>query len=237
MSLAAEYPAHPLFLSGSGFDAVSLAHMMFNMDFYEFIDIRNRTANVDSNQFISLLDSIHSIENLRWPEQGETAVIWEISLYNPVMCNNGIEDYTGMFLLTNSREESLFSPIGILPAINANSANQELAIDFMQFLLSEEMQSSTELLFNPVNKNASAEMAALMLAEVRAGGYAADDFDLERNIAIFNELAGQTAVARHSDAFISDFVWSEMTRFFTGEVSSEQAARNLQSRLNTYLNE
>jgi multiple sugar transport system substrate-binding protein len=237
MPLATRYPDNPLFISGSGLDALSLAEMMFNIDFYEFIDIRNKTANVDSEKFISLLNNINSIDNLRWPEAGETAVLLEMMLYNPAMTQNGVEDYTGAFLLTNDRGEGLFSPIGFLPSVNAKSANQELAIDFMRFLLSEEMQSSPELLFNPINKKASAEMAALVLAEVRAGGFAAADFDLEHNISIFNELAERAAVAKHSDAFINDFVWTEMTRFFTGEVNAEQAARNLQSRLNTYLNE
>ena len=237
LTLAANYPDNPLFLSGTGLDAVSLAHMMFGMDFYDFIDLRNKTVSVDGAKFISMLEKINSICNIRWPEQGETAVLLEVLLYNPAMSINGVEDYTGMFLLTNDKGESLFSPIGFLPSINANSTNQELAIDFMQFLLSEEIQSSPELMFNPVNILASAEMAALVLAEVRAGGFAAPDFNLERNITIFNALADNLAVVKHSDSFINDFVWTEMTRYFNGEVSAEQAARNLQSRLNTYLNE
>jgi multiple sugar transport system substrate-binding protein len=207
------------------------------MNFDEFIDVHNSQANVESEKFISLLENINSIENLRWPEPGETAVLWELALYNPAMNQNGVEDYTGTFLLTNDNGESLFSPVGFLPSVNAGSANGELAIDFIQFLISEEMQSSPELLFNPVNINASAEMAALVLAEVRAGGFAAADFNLERNITIFNQLAGRTAVVRNSDAFINRFVWDEMTRYFDGEASAEQTAKNLQSRLNTYLKE
>ena len=80
-------------------------------------------------------------------------------------------------------------------------------------------------------------MAVLMLEEVRAGGYAADDFDLTRNIAKFNQLAKNLTAVSHSDWFINSFVRDEMTRFFSGEITAEQTAANLQSRLHTYLNE
>ena len=237
MSLAAEEPDVPLFISATGLCAVSLTHMMFEMNFSDYIDVRNKEANVDNEKFMSLLKNVSSIENLRVREPGEMGIVWEILIYNPVMSVNGIEDYSGLFLLTNDDGESLFSPVGFLPSLNKNSPNQELALDFMRFLVSEEIQSSPELMFNPVNRNASAEMAVLVLGQVRAGGYAAEGFDLERNIAIFNELVESLRVVRHSDVFISNFVRAELTRYFDGEVGLEQAAKNLQARLNTYLNE
>jgi hypothetical protein len=107
----------------------------------------------------------------------------------------------------------------------------------MRFLVSEEVQSSLELRNNPINKRASAEMAALLLDEIRAGGYEAYGFDLENNIRLFNELVEQINVVETSDTFIIGFVRHELGRFFNGEVSAEEAARNLQSRLNMYLRE
>jgi multiple sugar transport system substrate-binding protein len=237
LALAAKHSETPLFLSGTGIDSVSLAYMMFGMDFNDFIDVSNKKADVDSEKFISMLEKINSISNLRWLEPGETALIWEVAMYNPAMNSNGLEDYTGMFLLVNEKGGSLFSPVGFLPSVNANSPNRELAFDFMQFLLSEETQSSPELMFNPINKKSSAEMAALVLANVRAEGYAADGFDLEKNISLFNGLAERLTVVQYSDSFVNQFVWDELTRYFDGEVSAEQAAKNLQSRLNTYLKE
>lgn len=237
LSLADKYSENPLFLSSSGFSALNMAYIMFSTDFDSYIDVQNKNANIDNEKFISMLESINSLNNLRWPEQGETALMWELLLYNPAMCSNGMEDYTDMFLLTNDKGESLFSSAGFIPSINANSPNQELAVDFMQFLLSDEMQSSSELMFNPVNRNSSAEMAALFLAEAQAEGYAAEDFNLENNIKAFNELAERLTVVEYSDSFVTQFVRDELTRYFEGEVSAEQAAKNLQSRLNTYLKE
>ena len=238
IQLAARYPDNPLFLSSFGFfEPVTLAYTLFSLDFGYFIDLPNRTANVDSEKFISMLENINSIPNLRWPDVGETALMWELILFNPTMNNIGIEDYAWVFLLTNNRGEALASTMGFLPAVNANSANQDLAVDFMRFLVSEEVQSSLELTSNPINKRASADLATLLLSEVRAGGYAAYGFDLENNIRLFNELVQYLSVVNNSDSFITGFVREEVARFFWGEVTAEQAARNLQSRLTMYLRE
>jgi len=221
---------------------LGLAYMLFDMSFNEFIDIGNKAANVDSEKFISLLEAVNSLENrLSTQNSGDVPLIRQYFLYTPVMTNAGTIDYTDLFLLTDDNENTLFTTIGFLPAVNANSgANKDLAVDFIRFLLSEEMQSSTELLFCPVNKKAAAEMAALTLADVQAGGHAPDGFSnnsFESNITIFNELAQGLTVVKHSDHFINDFVVAELMRYFQGEVSAEQAAKSLQSRLNTYLKE
>ena len=238
IKLAGENPENQLISSGGGMSAPMLAMQMFDLNFNEFIDIRNKTANVDNEKFISLLENINSIaDNLNFRYSWETALIIEHFLYNPVNSVNGLVDYTGMFLLKGDNGGSLITPFGFLPAVNANGENQGLAVKFMQFLISYETQSSPELMFNPINRKASASMAALLLGEIRAGGYAAEGFDLLQNIALFNGLADRLTIVKNSDHFINDFIRTEIMRYFDGEVSAQQAARNLQSRLNTYLNE
>jgi multiple sugar transport system substrate-binding protein len=239
LSLAARYPDNPLFLGSFvlGQGKVALAYKMFNLDFDYFMDLPNRTANVDNERFISMLESINEVRNIRWIQPSETAVLLELVIFNPVMTNIGVEDYSDVFLLTNDKGEALAWTLGFIPAVNANSQNQELAVEFIRFLVSKEVQSSLELRNNPINKMASAEMAALLLDEIRAGGYGAYGFDLENNIRLFNELVEQINVVETSDTFIIRFVREELGRFFSGEVSAEQAARNLQSRLNMYLRE
>jgi multiple sugar transport system substrate-binding protein len=153
------------------------------------------------------------------------------------MGSNGTEDYTGVFLLSNGEGKSPFSSVGFLPAVNANSANKELALDFLRFMLSEEMQSSPELLFNPINRKASAGLAAEIFASVEADGFAPEGFDLEANLDLFDNMADKLGVAEYSDRAVKEFVWAELERFFAGEVSALQAAANLQTTLNTYLKE
>ena len=238
MALAEAYPGNQLWLSGSGLGKTSFAYMLFTLDFDKYIDLVNRQANVNNESFISLLENVQALgDSLILYPPPESALFIEDMLFGPAMSMNGLVDYSDMVLMTNSRGEALVNTIGFMPAINANSASQDLAARFISFLLSVEMQSSLELMFNPVNKTATAEMANLLLESIRAGGYAAANFDLESNIAAFNRLANGLAISTTSDPFITNFVRAEMERFFDGEVTAQHAASNLQARLNTYLNE
>ena len=242
LALADKYPGTPLFNdSGFGMGQITLAIKLFDMDFDDFIDLPNKNVNVDGEKFISLLENVQSIAAvLAPPTRDETPLIRQLVLYSPTMSHVGTIEYENAFLLTDDDGQSVFLASGFVPAVNANSRNIELAIDFIRFLISEEMQSSPELVYCPVNKGAARESAELTLGDLQLGGYVPDGFDddkLEQNIAKFNELAERMSVVEFSDVFIRDFVIAEMKRFFTGEVSAEEAARNLQSRLNTYLKE
>ena len=62
-------------------------------------------------------------------------------------------------------------------------------------------------------------------------------YAIKFNENVKSALAENLTVAKHSDSTIDSFVWAEMTRFFNGETSAEQSAKNLQSRLSTYLKE
>jgi len=238
IALVEAYPGNQLWLSGSGLNSTTLALMLFTLDFDQYIDLMNRQANIDNENFITLLENVQSLgESLELYPLSENALFLEDMLYGPAMSMNGLMDYTYMVLMTNDRGEARFDSIGFTPAINANSTNQDLATKFITFLLSHEMQASPELMFNPVHRAATTEMATLLLESIRAGGYAAAGFDLENNITAFNRLAENLSVSNTSDPFITGFVMDEMTRFFDGEVTAQQAATNLQGRLTTYLNE
>ena len=242
LTLADKYPETPLFNdSGFGMGQITLAYKLFDMNFNDFVDLANKNVNIDGEQFITLLKNVQSIAGvLAPPTRDETPLIRQLVLYSPTMSHVGTIEYENVFLLTDDGGQSIFLSSGFVPAVNANSPNKELAIDFIRFLISEEMQSSPELVYCPVNKKAAQESAKLILGDLQLGGYAPDSFDndnLEQNIAKFDELAERMSVVEFSDVFIRDFVMSEMRRFFLGEVSAEQAAKNLQSKLNTYLKE
>lgn len=239
LALAGKYPENPLF-DGSGFGTskTSLAYKLFCLNFSDFLDMEMKEATVDNAEFISLLETVSSFPEPLAGYPG--ALIGQALVYTPAMTNNGTEDLSNMFLLTNAAGGALFDTVGFMPAINANSENKELAADFIKFLLSEETLTSPELYFCPVNKKAADEKAKLMFESVLAGGWAPEGFDyaaLERNIAAFNALAGKLSLVENADYFIRDFVTAEMERYFQGRQDAAQTAKNLQSRLNTYLKE
>ena len=242
ISLSERYPDTALFDgSGFGMGRVTLASQLFSIDFDDYVDYSNKKANIDGDKFISMLNDVRSIgDRLTIQKDGDVSLIRQLIVYSPVMCHRGTLDYTNMFLMTNANGDSNFMAGGFLPAVNANSNNKRLTIDFMKFLISEEIQSSPELSYCPVNKNAAAEAAKYILADTIAGGYELEGWgedNLERNSAIFDELAGKLTLIEYSDNFIREFASEEMARFFQGEISAEDAAKNLQFRLDTYLNE
>jgi multiple sugar transport system substrate-binding protein len=237
IALAHAYPDLEIFHSPMGMDATLLAYRVFELYFDEFIDLQNRVANVDNDKFINLLEDIKPIaDRIMVTSWATPPIVIETVLHNIVMNVEGIQDYTGFSIMTNSRGEGLVSARNHM-AINANSQNQELAARFLQFLLSEEMQSSPEMLATPVNRNAAITGSSAMLESQRVLGFMPEGVDFETNLAVFNSLADSLTIAGTSDPFIGDFVRTEMTRFFDGEVTAAQAARNLQARLTTYLNE
>jgi len=242
LTLAKKYPDNRLFNGGgAGMGQTTLAYKLFCLDFGNYLDIETKKVNVDNAQFISLLKNIQTLAGrLEIEKRGDTSLIRQYLVYSPAMTSNGTMDYANMFFMTNEAGQAAFNTFGFLPAINANSANKELAADFIQYLLSQEIQTSPELISCPVNKDAAAELAKLVFRDVSAGGYAPDGFDdnsLEQNIEKFNKLTERLSLVQNTDRFISDFVTAEMERYFQGEESAEQAAKNLQSRLNTYLTE
>ena len=239
LALSKKYPEAVLFNGGGmGMSESNLAYKLFCLHFKDFLDIENKQVNVDSAQFISMLENVHSLAGrLEIEERGDTSLLRQYILYSPANSSSGTLDYSKMFLLTNEEGQANFETVGFLPAINANSKKKELAADFLRFLLSEDVQTSPELLCCPVNRNAASALSKLVWEDVAAAGNAPDSFDIENNIEKLNELARQLAFVSYTDQFILNFVVEEMNRYFQGEESAEQAAKNLQSRLNTYLKE
>ena len=245
LSLADKYPGTPLFNdSGFGMGQVTLAYKLFGMYFGDFVDVANKNANVGGERFITLLENVKSIAGaLKPPKMDENPLIRQLVLYSPAMSHMGTVGYENVFLLADEAGQSIFlASGGLMPAVNANSPNKELAIDFIRFLISEDIQSSPELTCCPVNKKAALESARLLFGDLQLGGYVPDGFgdgDLAQNIAKFDELVERlsTCELAFSDVFIRDFAMAEMGRFFRGEASAEQAAKNLQAKLNTYLKE
>jgi len=238
VTMVQKNPDAPLFRSSSSMSPTALAFRWFLLDFQWYVDVGTKEAYIDNERFINLLESIQSISgNLRGSAQGESSLMLQLIMYNAVSSTGWVEDYQELFLLGNEDGKGLFSTIEFLPAINANSKNKELAVDFIRFLLSAEMQASPELMYCPVNRTAAADIAAIMFAETKQLGFDVGTFDLEKNMILFDALAEQLNVVEYSDFVLTSFVYDELARFFAGEVNAALAAKNLQARLNTYLKE
>ncbi len=239
--------------SAAGMSDVTLAYRLFSLDMKKYVDLENKKVNFNNEDFISLLEKVKSLNEKKQmaTEKGyknkelfytsDTQSLLHIyNLYSPAMCQSGTVAYSNLIPLTNQEGFSTLSNTEFMPAISQNSKNKELAADFIKFLLSQEMQTSPELLYCPVNKNAVAVASQFIYEDSKAGGYLPAGFDettLQQNIEKHNELAKVSTMLDYFDRNIRNFVMAEMTHYFAGEESAEQSAKNLETKINTYLKE
>ncbi|MDR1664539.1 MAG: extracellular solute-binding protein [Clostridiales bacterium] len=239
IAIADKYPDAKVIDGGThGMDPAQIASETFSLDFAEYIDLLNNTADVNNEKFIRMLLDIQAREGqFQYAEQGEDSVLSQYSLYGPAMSSAGIHSYDGFFLNANESGQGVFSTMWLEPAINANTQNPELAADFIRFLLSEEMQSSPELMYASVNKKGMAALSRFLYESSAAEGYAPEDYDFDKNVEAFNDIASRLSVRENRDTYLEGFIGEEIQKFFDGSQTAERAAENLQFRLNTYLQE
>ena len=155
-------------------------------------------------------------------------------------------------LLTNEDGGAVFRSFQSY-AINANSQNKALAWAFLKFMLSEEMQQSTDLLGLPVNNAAFTDRAGLGLVRMpnyvfgEGDSYTMEGFlenpdekyieayqDYLSRLNVFVDALDEYSVA---DETISRMITDEAALFFNGSKSAEDVAAVLQNKVRLYLDE
>ena len=221
-----------------GMSEAMLAERFFSLHFDDFVNLAERSASVDTDQFVAMLETIAPMgERLQMANWGTPAIVAETIFHNAFHIVEGLVDNVERFgLMVNDRGQGLVSARAHV-AVNANSANQALAAEFVAFMLSEAMQTSPEIWSTPVNRAAARYNADRFIAVMEAEGFSAAGVDLEANFTAFEALVAQASLRPTSDPFILDFLREEVQRFFDGEITATQASVNLQARLMTYLHE
>jgi len=135
-------------------------------------------------------------------------------------------------------------------AINSNSPNQRLAWEFIKFLLSHEMQTSTNMLMvaTPVRLSAVEPVAerffsgGIFRGQQGAVGQPATMSD-EARAAMNAYLEAADFMARQintlniRDSIVDDMITAEVSLFFDGSKTADEVASSLQSRVGLYLSE
>jgi multiple sugar transport system substrate-binding protein len=127
-------------------------------------------------------------------------------------------------------------------AINGNSKQKHAAWEFLKILLSEEIQSQTELFGYPVNRNALEEyaMTEVMMGGMRQNQNPVNDGNRQAfydYLQCINDFADSVNTYTLRDARISEWINEEAGAYFKGEKSAKDAAAVLQNKVNLYLNE
>ncbi|MCL2163348.1 MAG: extracellular solute-binding protein [Oscillospiraceae bacterium] len=239
-------PGTTTLFDDSGFykDMTYIAFRLFCLDMDDYIDQKNKEVFIDSPEFIKLLETVEQLGEkldgkLISNEAGADTLLENYIIYTPILTHNGYIDYANMSFLSNDNGAHLITAYDLLLAINANTKKKELALDFLKFLISEEIQSSPSIMFFPVNRKAAEEIAMLSYDEIKDEPYGKDISlnTVKGNIAKINEFTSRHLVCRIQDNFIRETVSLEFSMFFDGGNTALQAAQNIQSKLYFYLNE
>ena len=123
--------------------------------------------------------------------------------------------------------------------INSQSRNKETAWAFLKFLLSKEMQLSTNPYIYSLNNEARKEKAELVFSQMFPSRTLNEQQRqaLDAYKAAVEKLSDSINTYTVQDTSISDMILAEAQYFFNGTRSADEVARVLQSKAGLYLSE
>jgi multiple sugar transport system substrate-binding protein len=125
--------------------------------------------------------------------------------------------------------------------INSNSKVQQEAWEFIQFLLSEEMQSSPELMGLPLHSGVMDKKLEAVKQQIQAGKLqlpdGADPDLLDERIPQLKRILEEAGITSHADSKILRIAMEELQAFMSGQKPAEEVSKLIQNRVMTYLNE
>ncbi|TXK84289.1 ABC transporter substrate-binding protein [Paenibacillus sp. N3.4] len=136
-----------------------------------------------------------------------------------------------------------FYPYQII-GINEKSTVKQEALDFLQFLMSEELQSTAKRAGFPINKKAYEKQVQQLLTKgtIKAyeeGPLKGQSFPVDpAQIKVLEDyLTGAIHPVAFQPSKIEEIVFKESQAFFSGQKSAPDVAKLIQNKVTTYLNE
>jgi ABC-type sugar transport system, periplasmic component len=133
-----------------------------------------------------------------------------------------------------------------LMAINKHCNDKKLAYSFIKLLLSEEIQSSEIVMGAPVNIKAYEKLLAKYSGEQGNGQdfYLIDAADKFTSKSLSSSLVkdlkyilSNITICKIRDAIVNNLIWEERAKLLNGDCTAEEAARDLQKKVTSYLKE
>lgn len=138
----------------------------------------------------------------------------------------------------NGNSAGVVAQITSAYAINSKSVVQPEAWEFLKFLLSDEMQQSSEIMGYPVNKQAAAKVLENEREKfVKENEGAATAEKLNAQVKMIQGMLEKAKVAPSGDIRLVILIMKDFDSFMEGQKSLEEVSKLIQNRASTYLNE
>ncbi len=242
----------------AGMDEKRLIGTLVKENYDKLVDPEKKTANFTGQEFLDLLSlSNYLIDHKLVNTDTAQTNIMDMAARGKVVFN--ITSLQGFWALQTTKAifsegVQLLKPPGnvsfatdSLYGISSQSAHQELAWEFLKFLVSDEMMIQGGL---PINKSVLPQVAQnfTQAIQTRGGkmiikedGIPGQSITLQpptqEDVDYLENLLSQAKVYIGTDQKIIAIVQEETAAFFTGQKTAEVTAQLIQDRVSTYLNE
>lgn len=216
-------------------------------EYSKLVDPINKKANFQSDEFINLLNTVKGMYEKK-VATNETASIGDSYFINSLAVSeedfflgpSSFYEHGKTYLKPQKSDEvggiSFVTTMKL--GINKKASVKKEAWDFLEFLMSEEVQ---ELDFDikgfTINKNVYEEKIKKMkeAPTTHPNGTTIDvkNQDIQR----LNEIVNRANIHLTEDATMEKIMTEEFKAFFSGQKSAEEVARLIQNRISIYLNE
>jgi multiple sugar transport system substrate-binding protein len=230
---------------------------LLNYQYHQFINYEKKTASFQSTRFINLLQTVKQLyeRKIMHPKLDYTG-LWQMTdpgtiAFIPFYLS-GLDSLIMQQGLFNGGFDLLRYPDSppdehqfwaTLFAINKNTPYPKEAWDFIKFLVSQEVQSASNLYSFPINVVSFNEKAESILKESWAYDYYRTRKkrkikDLTRqDIERVNSLINRLNRIASDDYQIIEIIEKETQAYLNSKVTAEAAAKAIQKQVTSYLNE
>jgi multiple sugar transport system substrate-binding protein len=223
---------------------ISYLDELLKDDFNKYIDLDEKTVDIDNSDYIGLLKSVKQLS-----EDGLLGAARDIDFYNTEYYFAARSDYDvqeAYISLDKQSETAYCVPLAnaagnveinanMCIALNSSSAHKDLAWEFMKYLLSDEVQTLPSIHGLAVNRSgfdASVERYYDYYADGDSG--TVDETEYRE---VLDSWMEQISSCDMVDATIWDLIDAENEKYFSREQTAEVTAKNLQKQINQYFNE
>lgn len=220
-------------------NAEGLFRNMLRRYYGEFVNVAEKKCDFTSGRFVRLIELIKEAEDRKLffhsRKRIDTGKGWENLFF--LMEDQCDTNYLRYLNRTDGAENiyaipsmdggsTVYANIFKEYGINSNSKSKGAAWKFMKFLMSEEMQTSPELFFLPVNK-------AAMAKKIEREKVAGTNVELTADDPVFSNIS----VYADQNWQIAEIIAEETNKYFDGQRTAEETARILQSRVDLMVKE
>lgn len=240
-----------------------LLQYLAEASYTKFVDMGKKKASFDSQEFIDILNITKSFGDEKLAsknmKQDMGAVLDAAGREALVFYPNRVGDYMfyGFFKKLYKQKLSLLNfpsdgsgNVGAFRsessyAINSNSKYKDKAWEFLKILLSDDIQSSRDIMGFSVNKVAQQKKAQEAIDMMKNGkvkiGIQGKELEpspiTQSDVDLMDKFVENLKVHTSTDENIVNIVMDETKAFFKGDKTVEEVTKLIQNRVSTYLGE